>query len=195
MSVNIKGARIPALVVKVDAHLSVEENLTEIEQHLKSNLFTNKRAILDLGESDIPSRDTTKFENLFRAYNSRLLAVAAPSRDTVKKTSKTERRCKLRQQNLRSGQCLEFDGDIVILGNVNPDAVVKANGNILVFGSLRGTVYAGASGDHTALIMATDMRPQRLTIANIQNTTKRFSARSKKEMLKASCIDDAIIFE
>ena len=47
---------------------------------------------------------------------------------------------------LRSGQVLEFETSIVILGDVNVGAQVVSAGNVVILGKLLGTVYAGASG-------------------------------------------------
>lgn len=69
-------------------------------------------------------------------------------------------------RHLRSGQKLFSEGNVVVLGDVNPGAEVIAGGNILIMGSLRGMVHAGAFGDETALISAYRMNPTQLRIAN-----------------------------
>jgi len=70
------------------------------------------------------------------------------------------------QRTLRSGQSLHFDGNVVILGDVNPGAEVVASGSIVVMGSLRGVVHAGAEGDSSAAVYAFRLRPTQLRIAN-----------------------------
>lgn len=69
------------------------------------------------------------------------------------------------QRNLRSGQTVEYHGNIVIMGDVNPGAEVIAGGNIIVLGSFRGIAHAGASGDETSTITAFRLRPTQLRIA------------------------------
>lgn len=54
----------------------------------------------------------------------------------------------------RSGEILHLPGNAVILGNVNPGAQVIADGDILVFGALRGLAHAGAAGAADASIIA-----------------------------------------
>ena len=54
--------------------------------------------------------------------------------------------------NVRSGQQLHFDGDLVIQGMVSPGAEVLATGDVHVYGVLRGRVLAGVKGDETAVI-------------------------------------------
>ncbi len=77
------------------------------------------------------------------------------------------------QKTLRSGARVTYSGNIVVVGDVNPGAEVVAGGNILVWGRLRGSVYAGADidGEHQAqnaeaFICALTMTPSRLQIAS-----------------------------
>ncbi len=70
------------------------------------------------------------------------------------------------QRTLRSGQSIEYDGNIVILGDVNPGAEVIATGDVIVMGSLRGVVHAGAAGDVRSAVVAFSLQPTQLRIAN-----------------------------
>jgi len=70
------------------------------------------------------------------------------------------------QRTLRSGQSLQFEGNVVILGDVNPGAEVVATGNVVVMGSLRGVVHAGAEGDNSAAVYAFRLQPTQLRIAD-----------------------------
>lgn len=68
--------------------------------------------------------------------------------------------------NLRSGQSLECETSIVIIGDVNPGASVVSAGNVIILGALRGTVYAGSAGNENAFILALDMSPVQIRIAD-----------------------------
>lgn len=68
---------------------------------------------------------------------------------------------------LRSGQKLESDNSIVIIGDVNPGASVIAGGNIVIIGSLTGSVQAGARGNRNCFVMALSMSPIQIQIADI----------------------------
>lgn len=68
--------------------------------------------------------------------------------------------------NLRAGETRRFAGHAVILGNVNPGAQVIAEGDIIVFGGLRGQAHAGAGGDITATILAMSVAYPVLRIAD-----------------------------
>ncbi len=78
-----------------------------------------------------------------------------------------EERTLLVKKTLRSGQSVEYDGNVVILGDVNPGAEVNSGGDILIMGALRGTVHAGCNGDKKAIIAALKFQPVQARIANI----------------------------
>lgn len=67
---------------------------------------------------------------------------------------------------LRSGSKLEYDGNLVILGDVNPGSLIKASGNVLVLGHLNGTVYAGIEDSNNSFVAAMFLNPVKLIIGN-----------------------------
>ncbi len=69
---------------------------------------------------------------------------------------------------LKRRQLLESESSIVILGDVEFGAKVVAKGNIIILGTLYGSVHAGAAGDRNAFIIALSMQPQRLVIGDIE---------------------------
>ena len=69
--------------------------------------------------------------------------------------------------NMRSGQKMEFEGSLVILGDVNGGAEVIAGENIVVLGVLRGLAHAGAKGNKKAIIATNRIECPQLRIANI----------------------------
>ncbi len=69
--------------------------------------------------------------------------------------------------SLRSGQKIEEEGSIVILGDVNAGAEVIAADNIVILGTLRGLAHAGAKGNKKAIIAAGKLDTVQVRIANI----------------------------
>ncbi len=67
---------------------------------------------------------------------------------------------------LRSGEVLEVDNDLLILGDVNPGAIVLAGGDVMIWGRLRGIAHAGKNGNINARISALQLRPVQLRIAD-----------------------------
>jgi septum site-determining protein MinC len=70
------------------------------------------------------------------------------------------------KQTVRSGQSVRFDGHIIIYGNANPGSEIIASGDIIVLGTLRGLAHAGARGDETSQIVATNLKASQLRIAS-----------------------------
>lgn len=68
--------------------------------------------------------------------------------------------------NLRSGQVLESETSIIVIGDINPGARIVSKGNIIVLGSLKGSVFAGASGNNNSFVVALDMNPVQIRIAD-----------------------------
>jgi len=69
------------------------------------------------------------------------------------------------QQTLRSGQRIDYQGHVVVFGDVNPGAEIVAGGSVIVWGRLRGVVQAGSGGDEQAVVCALEMSPTQLRIA------------------------------
>ena len=74
---------------------------------------------------------------------------------------------KFHRGSLRSGQKIEFEGSLVVLGDVNGGAEVLAGENIVVLGILRGMAHAGAKGNKEAIIAAASIESPQVRIANI----------------------------
>ena len=68
---------------------------------------------------------------------------------------------------IRSGQVIEYHGNVVIIGDVNPGALIRAKGNIVILGALRGVAHAGTDGNEKAMVAAYNLQPTQLRIANI----------------------------
>lgn len=68
---------------------------------------------------------------------------------------------------LRSGHRLHRREHVLVIGDVNPGAEVISDGDVLVWGRLRGVVHAGAGGNRRALVAALDLEPTQLRIADV----------------------------
>ena len=86
-------------------------------------------------------------------------------------------------RTLRSGTRIEFPGNIVVLGDVNPGAEVIADGSILVWGRVRGVAHAGANGDQSAVVCGLDLSAGQIRIAGAATIPP---ALSKVEVLERS---------
>ena len=71
------------------------------------------------------------------------------------------------KKTIRSGQSITSDGNLVIIGDVNPGAEIIAKGDITVWGVLGGIAHAGREGNTQARIRALKMNAIQLRIADI----------------------------
>ena len=101
---------------------------------------------------------------------------------------------KFHRGSLRSGQKLETEGSIVILGDVNSGAEVIASDNIVVLGNLRGLAHAGAKGNKQAIIAAGLLDTVQIRISNIVKEINRDEEPLHKQAY-VSVIDDKIVIE
>lgn len=86
--------------------------------------------------------------------------------------------------NMRSGEYVEFEGDVIVMGDMKPGCEVVAtgsvvvmgtvsagakiisHGNVVVMGKVEGFIHAGAKGNKNAYIVANNLNPKVLKIAN-----------------------------
>lgn len=92
-------------------------------------------------------------------------ALVVADADSLPERSLPDASALLLRETIRSGRSVYYDGDIVIVGDVNAGAEVVAGGSVIVWGRLRGLVHAGAMGDTEAMICALELTPTQLRIA------------------------------
>ncbi|RYL93879.1 septum site-determining protein MinC [Sporolactobacillus sp. THM7-4] len=74
---------------------------------------------------------------------------------------------------IRSGQVLSVEGDLLLIGDVNPGGIVSATGNVFVLGALRGKATAGVPGnEQNTVIAASIMKPTQLKIGRFMSRTE-----------------------
>lgn len=79
--------------------------------------------------------------------------------------------------NLRSGQRIEYEGSLVIIGDLNYGAEAVAGGNIVVTGTIRGLAHAGANGNKKAIIAGHEIENTQVRIANVVKEVKETSGK------------------
>lgn len=102
--------------------------------------------------------------------------------------------------NLRSGQVLDVETSIIVIGDVKAGAKVVSKGNVIVLGTLNGTVYAGSTGNTNAFVIALEMDPMQIRIADViarspDKKPVRFRKKTKPETKIAFLENDNIYIE
>lgn len=82
---------------------------------------------------------------------------------------------------LRSGQVLDCETSVVVIGDVNPGAKVISKGNIVILGALKGNAYAGANGNELAFVAALDMDPVQIKIGDVIGRSADKTGNDKKK--------------
>lgn len=78
-----------------------------------------------------------------------------------------ETKAKIYDGALRAGNRLEYEGTIIVLGDVNAGAEVISGENVIVLGTIRGLAHAGASGNKEAIIVCNEIDAPQIRIADI----------------------------
>ena len=68
----------------------------------------------------------------------------------------------LHEGTVRSGDRISSNGNLCIIGDVNPGAIVSAKKNIYVWGKLLGIAFAGKGGDNNSYITSLFLNPLQL---------------------------------
>ena len=129
------------------------------EEEIKSILDKKSGAVIE----SFSKEDDTK-NKYFITRN--MTKPAVPTRKNFF-SNNDEGPCKFVRNTVRSGTRIEFDGSVVILGDVNPGGEIIASGNVIVLGTLRGMVHAGSQGNREAFIYALNLKPTQIRIAEV----------------------------
>ncbi len=157
---EIRGVTLPVIAIRVKGKGSLEEIKEEIKSKVKGRLFQGSYFIIENSE-ELSEEWLGELESFLKDLS--LESINRISSGGKGKEVKKDRLL-IVDKSLRSGQKVEHNGDILILGDVNKDAEVVAVGNIIVMGTLRGIAIAGALGDEEAVVVALRMEPQQIRI-------------------------------
>ncbi|WP_223377865.1 septum site-determining protein MinC [Schnuerera sp. xch1] len=143
----------------------------ELEKKLRESInFFRGANILGIKGESISEEETNElFRIMKRKYNLNISEEELPSylNKSNTFTGIYEGMTKFINSTIRSGQTIEYNGNVIIIGDVNPGALIKANENIIILGSIKGVAHAGISGNYRAIVAAYDLQPTQLRIADI----------------------------
>lgn len=166
--IMIKGVKDGLLFLlddQCDFDVIIEELKHKIEkthQQLLSGPLIH--ITIKLGNRTISEEQSKQLTEIIRSQGN-LIIHAIDS--NVPAVSKAHAELKVLSAIVRAGQEIEYDGDLLLLGDVHPGGVLRSTGDIYVLGALRGTAYAGIKGRTESIIAASVLRPTQMKIANI----------------------------
>lgn len=131
---------------------------------------TNVAVTIDYGSRSFSATETRRLMRAFLDRENFLMREWSSGTSARRKLSGAQPRTarqNLRKGTVRNGQSLLFDGDVVLIGDVNPGGELSASGDVYVFGRLHGTAHAGCTGNTAAIIAAAEFAPMQLRIAHV----------------------------
>lgn len=187
--IQIKGLRDGLLVSIDDASWADQRAALMAQVDAQPSFFQGARLALDVASQVLHVNDLVELRDQLSERGISLWAVVSES-PTTEKTAQLlglatriskprpeesrqfsvenlgEETALFLNRTLRSGTRIEFGGHVVVLGDVNPGAEIVAEGNVIVWGRMRGMVHAGSRGNRSAVICALDLSPTLLRIAD-----------------------------
>ena len=137
----------------------------------------------------LSSHQLSKFKNIFDQINIFPISIYSNNRETIiagkslkidsnffnEKDIKNKllffnskkREDILHKGTVRSGDRISSNGNLCIVGDVNPGAIISAKNNIYVWGKLLGIAFAGRDGNNNSSISSLYLKPLQLRIADI----------------------------
>ena len=199
VSINLKKDKI---VIKLNEDTKQEELVECLKKKLPElkKLYKDEKTPINVTGKVLKNKEIEEIQNLIKEKIDVEIEFDSPKTlglHGIKKVFEKEiavSETKFHRGSLRSGQKLESEGSIVIIGDVNSGAEVMASDNIIVVGNLRGLAHAGAKGNKQAIIAAGLIDTVQIRIANIVKEIDRDEEPLHKQSY-VSVINDEIVID
>ena len=163
------------IIIKIDEHaeqIDILEDVTKKMKELKK-MYKNEDTPIYVSGKVLKNKEIEEIQKIIKSEINVEIEFDSPKvlgLHGIKKAFEQEinsSETKFYRGSLRSGKKIEYEGSIVIIGDVNGGAEVISGENIVVLGNLRGLAHAGAKGNKSAIIAAEAMDTAQIRIANI----------------------------
>lgn len=169
--IMIKGVK-EGLLFLLDDQCEFEALLAELQYKLEKThqqLLTGPLVHIHvkLGSRTATDEQKEQLASIIRAQGN--LIIGSMESDLPEPVDHTSDTSKLHviTSIVRSGQTLEHDGDLLLIGDVNPGGTLLCTGDIYVLGALKGMAHAGIEGRTDVVIATSLMKPTQLRIADV----------------------------
>lgn len=200
ITINTKKDNI-VLKINEDAdQKSIIECLKEKIEELKK-LYKNDKTPIYVTGKVLKNREIEEIKSIIKEKIDVEITFESPTTLGLYGITKTYNKeisvseTKYHKGSLRSGQRIEFEGSLVIIGDVNDGAEVVAGDNIVIIGTLRGLAHAGAKGNKDACIAATSIEPLQIRIANVIKEMSKEKGETTEKLTYAYIDNNDIILE
>ncbi len=198
ISIQQKQDRIIVKIHEQASNEEIEKELKKKTTELKKLYGTEKLPIFVTGKI-LKNKEIESVEKIIKQAIDVEIEIDSPKDMglySIKRTFENEIQnsdTKFYKGSLRSGQKLEYEGSIVLMGDLNGGAEIVAGENIAVVGNLRGVAHAGAKGNKKAIITAASIEAPQIRIANIVKEIEKEESEMKKTFAYVS--EENIILE
>lgn len=201
ISISIKKNQV---IIKIEDNAEQREIISDLKKKMieLKNLYKDDRTPILITGKILKNREMDEIQNVIKRFlnvqvefdSPKVLGLHGIKKTFYKEVATSE--TKFHKGSLRSGQRLEFEGSIVIIGDVNAGAEVVASENIVVLGILRGLAHAGAKGNKDAFIEASEIEAVQIRIADIVKEIEKDEGEIHKVKTSAYINDkDELILE
>lgn len=190
------------IIIKIPEDLEQQQIINSLIKKLPElkNLYKNEKTPIKVVGKILKNKEIDEIQNLIKEKIDVDIDFDMPKTlglSSIRRTFNQEvaiSETKFHRGSLRSGQKVETEGSIVIIGDVNSGAEVIASDNIVVMGKLRGLAHAGAKGNKNAIIVAGVLDAVQIRIANVVKEIDRDEETMRKQAY-VSIIDENIAIE
>ena len=172
VSINLKKKEIIIKIFENAEQIDIEKDLKRKLPELK-RLYQDEKTPIRVVGKVMKNKEIDRIQEIIKEKLDVEIEFDMPKTlglSSIKRTYQKEiavSETTFHRGSLRSGQKLETEGSLVILGDVNRGAEVVASDNIVVLGTLRGLAHAGAKGNKQAIIAAGTLDAVQVRISNI----------------------------
>lgn len=199
ITINYKKDEV---IIKILEEAKIEEVLTELTKKLSElkKFYKNEKTPIRVSGKVLKNKEIDQIQKTIQEKIDVKIEFDTPRTLGLHSITKTFNKdvavseTKFYQGSLRSGQRMEVEGSLVVIGDVNSGAEVIATDNIVVLGSLRGLAHAGAKGNKQAIIAAGLLDTVQIRIANIVKEINREEEPLHKQV-QVYAFNDKIIIE
>jgi septum site-determining protein MinC len=166
--ITIKGVREGLIFLLDDQcdYAVLLESLTEkLDKHEQQFTGPIVHVFLKLGSRQLSEEDKERLRSVIKRQGN--LLVQSIESDPPPPDAEAKPSLYTMAGVVRSGQTIEYTGNLMLLGDVNPGGTLRCTGDIYVLGALRGNAHAGTAGDDQAIIAASLMTPTQLRIGDV----------------------------
>ena len=199
ISINLRKDEI---VIKLSENATQEQIVEGLKKKLTElkKLYKDEKTPIKVTGKILKNTDIDEIQDLIKSKIDVEIEFDSPKGlglSNIKRTFEKEiaiSETKFHRGSLRSGQRLETEGSLVILGDVNSGAEVIASDNIVVLGALRGLAHAGAKGNKQAIIAAGLFDAVQVRIANVVKEINRAEEPLHKQTY-ISIVDGKVVID